>query len=164
LPWRMRNRLATAMGGERLARMRRPAASLNVFERFMERLRYVLALSLFNVFPLPKESGFLQSFRFAGDLADRGWNILVFPEGQTSETGEMAPFRSGIGLLTKELNVPVVPMYLDGLWDLKKEERILARPGHVKVRVGEPVRFSAEQDAAEIARELERRVRELQLG
>jgi len=162
LPRGFRNRLATAMGGERLARMRRPAASLNVFERFMERLRYFLALSLFNVFPLPKESGFLESFRFAGDLADRGWNILVFPEGATSETGEMVAFRSGIGLLTKELNVPVVPMYLDGLWDLKRDERILARPGHVKVRIGEPVRFSPEQGAEEIARELERRVRKLQ--
>jgi long-chain acyl-CoA synthetase len=162
LPWRMRNQLATAMRGERLAEMRRPAASLTLFERFVERLRYFLALSLFNVFPLPKESGFLQSFRFAGDLADRGWNILVFPEGLTSETGEMVRFRSGIGLLTKELNVPVVPMYLEGLWDLKREDRILARPGHVKVKVGEPVRFSAEQDAEEIARELERRVHELQ--
>ena len=39
LPWRLRNRLATAMGGERLARMRRPAANLKLFERFMERLR-----------------------------------------------------------------------------------------------------------------------------
>jgi long-chain acyl-CoA synthetase len=114
------------------------------------------------VFPLPKESGFLQSFRFAGDLADRGWNILVFPEGLTSETGEMVHFRSGIGLLTKELNLPVVPLYLEGLWDLKRDNRILARPGHVKVKVGEPVRFSPEQDAADIARELERRVRALQ--
>jgi long-chain acyl-CoA synthetase len=164
LPWRFRNRLATAMRGERLAEMRRPARSLNIFERFMERLRYFLSLSLFNVFPLPKQAGFLQSFRFAGDLADRGWNILVFPEGQTSETGEMVSFRSGIGLLTKELNLPVVPMYLGGLWDLKAEKRLLARPGHVKVRIGEPVRFAPEQDAAEIAQELERRVRQLQFS
>jgi len=162
LPWRFRNRLATAMRGERLAEMRRPLESLGVFERFMERLRYVLVTSLFNVFPLPQRAGFLQSFAFAGNLADRGWNLLVFPEGQTSETGEMVAFRSGIGLLARQLNLPVVPMHLDGLFDLKRDERILTRPGHVRVTIGAPVRFTAEQDADEIARELERRVRELQ--
>jgi long-chain acyl-CoA synthetase len=162
LPARFRNRLATAMGGERLARMRHPASTLSLFERFMERLRYVLVTSLFNVFPLPQQSGFLQSFTFAGNLVDRNWNVLVFPEGKTSEDGQMSAFRSGIGLLAKQLNVPVVPMYLDGLFPLKRENRILARPGQVRVAIGQPVRFSPDQDADEIAHELERRVRELQ--
>jgi long-chain acyl-CoA synthetase len=164
LPARMRNRLATAMGGERLARMRRPASSLSLFERFMERLRYFLVLSLFNVFPLPQQSGFLQSFAFAGDLADRGWNVLVFPEGKTSDDGKMVPFRGGIGLLAKQLNLPIVPMYLDGLFDLKQEERILTRPGHVRVTVGAPLRITSDQSADDIAKELERRVRELQFA
>ncbi len=161
LPARFRNRLATAMGGERLARMRRPPREMNMFGRLHERLDYFLVLSLFNVFPLPQQSGFLKSFSFAGDLADRGWNVLVFPEGQTTVDGSIVPFRSGIGLLAKHLNIPVVPMRLEGLYDLKQQNRILARPGHVKVVIGQPVRFSSEQDANEIAQELERRVREL---
>lgn len=158
---RFRHRLATAMRGERLAEMRRPSKDLSLFERFMEHLRYFLALSLFNVFPLPKQSGFLHSFAFAGNLVDRGWNILVFPEGITTPTAEMAPFRSGIGLLSKQLNIPIVPMHLDGLYDLKQKERTFAWPGHVKVTIGAPVSFSPDQDANEITRELERRVREL---
>ena len=162
LPARFRNRLATAMRGERLAEMRRPSDSLGLFERFMERLRYFLALSLFNVFPLPQYSGFLRSFGFAGDLADRGWNVLVFPEGKTSEDGNMTPFRAGIGLLAKQLNLPVVPIYLHGLFDLKQKEQILTRPGHVHATIGAPVRLAPHQDAEEIKRELERRVRELQ--
>ena len=162
LPSRFRNRLATAMGGERLARMLRPSNSLSDFERFLERLRYFLAVCLFNVFPLPQQSGFLRSFAFAGDLADRRWNILVFPEGKTTENGDMFPFRSGIGLLVKQLNIPVVPIYLHGLYDLKLHERIIARPGHVHATIGAPVRFASHQDANEIAHELERRVRELQ--
>lgn len=162
LPRRFRNKLATAMRGERLAEMRRPASDKSRFERFMERLRYFLALSLFNVFPLPKQSGFLQSFRFAGNLVDRRWNVLIFPEGRTTEDGKMAPFRSGIGLLAKQLQIPVVPMHLDGLFDLKQAERIIARPGHVRVTIGPPVRFSRDDDPDDIARELEQRVRELQ--
>ena len=161
LPARLRNRLATAMRAERLAEMRRPPKNMNLFNRLRERLDYFLALSLFNVFPLPQRSGFLKSFSFAGDLADRSWNILVFPEGQTTEDGNIAPFRAGVGLLAKQLNIPVVPMRLSGLLDLRQANRILTRPGHVRVTIGEPVSFSADQDANEITKELERRVREL---
>jgi long-chain acyl-CoA synthetase len=161
LPARLRNRLATAMRAERLAEMRRPPKGMNLFTHLRERLDYFLALSLFNVFPLPQRSGFLKSFSFAGDLADRGWNILVFPEGQTTEDGHIAPFRGGVGLLAKQLNIPVVPMRLAGLFDLRQKNRILTRPGHVQVTIGKPVRFSADQDPNEITKELERRVREL---
>jgi hypothetical protein len=60
------------------------------------------------------------------------------------------------------LNIPVVPVHLDGLFDLKQRETIFARPGHVRATIGAPVRFAADQDTNEIALELERRVRELQ--
>jgi len=161
LPAYLRNRLATAMRAERLAEMRRPPKSMNLFNRLRERLDYILALSLFNVFPLPQRSGFLKSFSFAGDLADRGWNVLVFPEGHTTEDGRIAPFRGGVGLLAKQLNLPVVPIRLAGLFDLRQENRILTRPGHVQVTIGKPVRFSADQDPNEITKELERRVSQL---
>jgi long-chain acyl-CoA synthetase len=161
LPWRLRNRLATGMRGERLAEMRKPPKTMNIFGRAWERMDYFLALTLFNVFPLPQRSGFAKSFAHAGDLADRGWSVLIFPEGKTSEDGQIAPFRSGIGLLAQKLNIPVVPMRLDGLMELKQANRILARPGQVTVTIGAPVRFRAEQDPEEITRELERRVREL---
>jgi long-chain acyl-CoA synthetase len=160
LPPRLRHRLATAMRGERLAEMRRPAPTQNLFERFMEHLRYYLVLSLFNVFPLPQRSGFLESFNFAGNLADRRWNILVFPEGVTTD-GVIQEFRGGIGLLAKHLNFPVVPMYLSGLADLKEKHQLFTRPGHVRVAIGKPVKISPEQDPADITGELERMIREL---
>jgi long-chain acyl-CoA synthetase len=162
LPARLRNRLATAMRAERLAEMRRPPKSMNLFNRIRERLDYFLALSLFNVFPLPQRSGFLKSFSFAGDLADRGWNILVFPEGQTTEDARIAPFRAGVGLLAKQLNIPIVPMRLGGgLYDLRQKNQLFARPGQVQVTIGKPVSFAVDRDANDIAKELERRVMEL---
>jgi long-chain acyl-CoA synthetase len=161
LPARLRNRLATAMRAERLVEMRRPPKNMNRFDRLRERLDYFLALSLFNVFPLPQRSGFLKSFSFAGDLADRGWNILVFPEGHTTEDGHIAPFRAGVGLLAKQLNIPIVPIRLTGLFDLRQANRIFTRPGHVQVTIGKPVSFSADADPNEITKELERCVREL---
>lgn len=155
LPWRLRNRLATAMRGERLAEMRHPRPSLNIFKRVLERVDYFLTLALFNVFPLPQRAGFLKSFRHAGRLADQGWNILIFPEGKETQDGKISPFRSGIGVLAKRLNIPVIPMRIDGLFDLKRSRRMLARPGQVQVTIGPPVRFSAETEPTEIARKLE---------
>jgi hypothetical protein len=52
-------------------------------------------------------------------------------------------------------------MRLDGLLELRQANRVFARPGQVTVAIGEPVSFTADQDVAEIARELERRVRAL---
>jgi long-chain acyl-CoA synthetase len=161
LPARFRHRLATAMRGERLREMLNPPAELNLFQRTVERLRYFLVIALFNVFPLPRESGFRRSFSFAGDLADRGWNILIFPEGLTTPDGQLHDFRAGIGLLATQLQLPVIPMRLDGLFDLRQAERILTRPGHVRATIGKPVLFAPDQDAGEIASELERRVAEL---
>ncbi|HLW44003.1 MAG TPA: AMP-binding protein, partial [Candidatus Acidoferrales bacterium] len=68
LPVRLRHRVAVAMGGERLAEMRRPPGEWFFLRRWLNQMNYFLVVSLFNVFPLPKKSGFRESFRFAGDL------------------------------------------------------------------------------------------------
>ena len=156
LPRRFRHRLATAMRGERLAEMLHPAGNHGFFARLSECLSYPLVLTFFNVFPLPQKSGFLRSFSFVGDLVDRKWNVLVFPEGLTTPDGRIAPFRSGIGLLATRLNIPVVPMRLDGLFDLKRDEKHFAAPGKVCVKIGKPVQFSPDQDPEEVTRELQR--------
>jgi long-chain acyl-CoA synthetase len=159
LPFRWRLRVAIAMSGELLREWRHPTAS-SFLTRTRQRLAYALGASLFNVFSLPRQSGFRRSFAYAGEAIDRGWNVLVFPEGHETSDGSMQPFRSGIGLLTSQLNVPVIPIKLDGLFELKKRRQFFVRPGTVSVSFGEPVRFPAEQTAEEITRDLERRVRE----
>ena len=168
LPALFRHRLATAMEAERLYGMRHPSREANFFMRMVNRMDYFLVIALFNVFPLPKQSGFRESFAFAGELADRGWSVLVFPEGARTKDGKLAAFRGGIGLLATRLPLPVVPVRIDGLWELAqarrsgKSSRLKQVPrGAVKVTIGVPVTFAANADAEEIARELERRVKEL---
>ena len=106
-------------------------------------MNYFLVVSLFNVFPLPKKSGFRESFRFAGDLADRGWNILVFPEGDLTPDGKLQPFRAGIGLLASNLKLPVVPMRIDGAYEIREARSKFNRPGRIRVHIGKPVEFPA---------------------
>jgi long-chain acyl-CoA synthetase len=163
LPMRLRHRLATAMGGESLQRMRRPPLDWFFVKRWAFQIGYWLVIALFNVFPLPQLSGFRESFRYAGESVDRGYSLLVFPEGEinNSETGEMAPFQSGIGVLAQNLRIPIIPIRLDGVWQMKREHRRLAGIGEITVRIGAPVTFLPATLPDEIARSLESVVRSL---
>jgi long-chain acyl-CoA synthetase len=158
LPPRFRTKLAVAMHGEMLNRMRVPPSEWNVFRRSWEKLRYHLMTALFNVFPLPQQSGFRQSFAFAGESADRGYSIVVFPEGRRTTTGELGQFRNGIGLLAQRLNLPVLPMRIDGLYEVTRANRKWAPPGAVRVIIGEPIRFDPATPAETITRELQNAV------
>ncbi|HXE74713.1 MAG TPA: AMP-binding protein [Candidatus Xenobia bacterium] len=161
LPARIRRRVAVAMEGERLEGFRRPPGSLGFFARLVAKMKYFLLLLIFNVFPLPRRSGFRESFTFAGESVDRGFSLLVFPEGELTKDGRLARFQSGIGLLATKLNLPVLPVRVDGLWELKQAGKRFARPGAVRVTLGAPLRFAPDADPAAIAADLERAVTSL---
>jgi len=161
LPFRFRHHLAVAMGGERLAEMRHPPREWIFVRRWLHRLNYFLVVALFNVFPLPKRSGFRESFRFAGDLADRGWSVLVFPEGDLTPNGKLQPFRAGIGLLANNLKIPVVPIRIDGAYEVREAHSLFNRPGRIRVYIGKPVELPPDSDPQEIARVLEHDVASL---
>ena len=67
LPARIRTKLAIATGGEALQALRIPKSSRNMFLRFFDRIVWTLAVSLLNLFPLPRQAGFRESFAYAGD-------------------------------------------------------------------------------------------------
>ncbi len=161
LPFRFRRRLAIAMGGERLRGLRHGLEGENWFGRILDRVSYLLVVIVFNVFALPQKSGFRRGFAFAGEAVDRGYNALVFPEGRTTEDGRMNPFMSGTGLLAANLELPVAPIKIEGLFDLTRQRRYFSRPGTVTVTFGEPVMFERGTDPALITKELEERVRAL---
>jgi long-chain acyl-CoA synthetase len=161
LPARFREQLATAMIGEHLIAMRRPSSDRSIFYKFYEKTRYALVVSLFNVFPLPQRTGFRRSFEFAGESADRGYSVLVFPEGKRTETGELEPFRSGIGMLANRLNLPIVPMRIDGLYEYRIQKKHFVPPNQIRVSIGEPVQYAPDENPDSIAKDLQRRVAEL---
>jgi 1-acyl-sn-glycerol-3-phosphate acyltransferase len=74
----------------------------------------------------------------------------------------MNPFRAGTGLLASQLGVPVVPVRIDGLAELKLSgRRGFALPGSVTISFGDPVTYPPDADPAHIAADLERRVKEI---
>jgi long-chain acyl-CoA synthetase len=157
LPPRIRHRIATATGGEALERLR-SGAEHPLAWRMYDRVRWVLGVALLNLFPLPRESGFRKSFAYAGEAVDRGYSVLVFPEGRHTRDGKLLPFRSGVGLLARNLGIPVLPMRIDGLFEVKRAGKQFVAPGKIQVHIGKALRFEAETDPEEIAQALQRAV------
>jgi long-chain acyl-CoA synthetase len=161
LPGAMRRRVAAAMLGEMLEDFRHFRDPDT--RRFMVfgPAAYWLLTTLYNVFPLPHRRGFQRSFAHAGEAMDRGYNVLVFPEGTRSDAGRLAPFRAGIGLLVKQTHAPVLPMAILGLGELKARGRGWFRSGEVHIRVGELLRFNPTDSEAAITETLHAKVADL---
>lgn len=164
LPSRIRRRTAIAMAGEMLLDFRLGRNQGNWILNLLGPGAYVLVTGLYNVFPLPQQSGFQRSFRHAGEAIDRGYNVLVFPEGERSWSETPMPFKRGSGLLWKELGVPALPVHLKGLGGLAqlriKEglRRKWFRSGKILVQVGEVLPAQQEKSPEELTEILSRAV------
>ncbi len=141
LPGVMRHRVAIAMAGEMLLDYRKGRNQGNWYLNLLAPCAYWLITVLFNVFPLPQFSGFRRSFQHAGKAIDRGFNVLVFPEGRRSDDGKAQPFKSGAGLLWQSLGTDAIPVCIHGLGELKVSGERWFRSGKIRVTVGEPLQL-----------------------
>jgi 1-acyl-sn-glycerol-3-phosphate acyltransferase len=108
-------------------------------------LRWVVA-PLMNVIPIDREprakslSACVENCRRF--MQQTGGSIIFYPEGTRSRDGEVAAFKSGAALFAIELDVPVVPAYIEGTHHILPKGHYVPRPGRVRVRFGEPVRLA----------------------
>ncbi len=166
LPGPMRRHVTAAMAGNMLRdfrHMRNVGPEGRAVTPFLDPLgpaAWLLITALYNVFPLPRSAGFRRSFQHAGEALDRGYNVVVFPEGTRTDRG-LQPFRPGIGLLVRESGVPVIPVGLVGLSELKQRGKGWFRSGKLVIRVGEPIEFAPGETPEEITSALHRAVKSL---
>ena len=150
LPPEWRPRLAPAMGLDTF----RPYFHRDeypVTEVWWTGLGFVLALGLFNAYPLPQDvAGVRRALDYTGELIKRGLCPLVFPEGARTPDGNIHPFRPGIGMMAIRLGIPVVPIYIEGLYDIYSIRDSWPKRGPVRVSFAKPHRFAHEkyEDAA----------------
>jgi long-chain acyl-CoA synthetase len=152
LPTPIRRKVAIAMAGEMLEDWRHARNQGNWLLNLLAPFEYGLVTALFNVFPLPRGAGFRRSFAHAGEAMDRGYHVLVFPEGHRSADGSLQPFRAGIGLLACESKASILPVALVDLGDLKPRKRRWFQSHILQIRIGEPLTPNtqlAPQDLAE---------------
>lgn len=112
-------------------------------------------------YPFGPEAGMEAGLELTGRLADRGLNIVLFPEGARTRDGRMQAFRPGVGVLSKELGLPVVPVLIRGMRELVPAPRLLPRRrGRVTVRFGAALRAAPdaapEEFTAQVRRSVER--------
>jgi len=158
LPRKIRDRVAIAMAGEMLLNYRKGRNQGSWYLNLLVPFAYWLITALFNVFPLPQFSGFRRSFQHAGEAVDRGFNVIVFPEGHRSDDGKPQPFKSGTGLLWKSLGTDAIPVCIHGLGELKVSGERWFRSGKITVFVGEPLKLDPTLSPEELTEQLRQAV------
>jgi long-chain acyl-CoA synthetase len=160
LPARWRYRVAPAMLKEFFAAHFHPDR-YKLSERLTNSLNYYLASLFFAAFPLPqREAGARQALRYIGEVIDAGFSVLIFPEGKRTDAGEIIQFQRGVGMIASRLDVPVVPVRLDGLDRILHHTWTFPRPGRARVSFG-PAMSLKGNDYAALAAEVEAAVRRL---
>jgi long-chain acyl-CoA synthetase len=106
-----------------------------------------------NAFPLAREGAVRRSLELLGARLDRGFSILIFPEGKLTVGGPTQPFKSGTGLVAVEGATPVVPMKLKvtrmSRLDARREPGFAGRlpwRGEVELIFGDPIQFAWDTD------------------
>jgi long-chain acyl-CoA synthetase len=140
-----------------------PAAAEDYFFNYSSPLGYFKSNFLrlwLNLFPFARKGGVNKSLKYAGKLLDANNNIIIFPEGTRSLTKEMNAFLPGIGLAAQSLNAQIIPVYIEGAYDLLPKGRRIPSWGRIEVFFGKPItKFSG--SFSNVAKNLENEVRNL---
>ena len=89
-----------------------------VYAAYFDRTIIGRCLRAMKAIPITSSGGpkmILQAFREAGRALDQGELVCVFPEGQLTRTGMMAPFQRGLQRIVKGRATPIIPVHLDRL-------------------------------------------------
>jgi 1-acyl-sn-glycerol-3-phosphate acyltransferase len=98
-------------------------------------------------------------------IRERGISVLIFPEGGRSLEG-LKPFKEGAAYIAIKAGVPVVPVALLGTLRVLPMHSLNVRPGHVTLRVGDPIPTAdlTLRDRALLTQQLRERVEDLLEG
>jgi long-chain acyl-CoA synthetase len=117
-----------------------------------KRLTYEYCSVAANIFPLPQSGFFRTALQYMGKLADHRLNILLFPEGERTLDGHLLPLQPGLGIMVQELGIPVVPVRIDGLFEIFPRGARWPKRGKVTVTFGAPLHFHGEEPREIVAR------------
>lgn len=81
----------------------------------------------------------VQSFDLAASRVRKGNTIVVFPEEGRTRTRELKAFQRGAFLLALRSGLPILPVAIDGTFEVLPVGRSRVHPGRVTIRIGEPI-------------------------
>ncbi len=90
------------------------------------------------VVPIDADAQILKAMK-AGAIGLKNGKVLnIYPEGERAFDGDLHPFKKGAAILATELDLPIVPVALDGLHKVWARESSKIRLAKVKVKFGKP--------------------------
>ena len=134
------------------------AAADSIFKRKWEAR---LAQVTVDAFPIPRGGGARAHLDYLKELLRTNWSVIIFPEGRLTATGAIGPFRKGAAILAVDAGVPVVPAFMDGMYQVMPRFRRIPRPGPVTVTFGAPVVAQPDEDYDTFIARIEGNVRTL---
>jgi acyl-[acyl-carrier-protein]-phospholipid O-acyltransferase/long-chain-fatty-acid--[acyl-carrier-protein] ligase len=106
----------------------------------------------------------IRSLRTASDALRDDEIVCIFAEGQITRTGQLLPFRRGLERIMKGVDVPIVPVNLDGVWgsifSFARGRFLWKMPRNIPYPV--TVSFGQRMPSTSTAIEVRRAVQELQ--
>ncbi len=134
------------------------AAADSIFKRKWEAR---LAQVTVNAFPIPRSGGARPHLEYLKQLIHKNWSVIIFPEGRLTATGAIGRFRKGAAVLAMDVGAPIVPAYLDGMYEVLPRFRRMPRPGRVTVTFGSPMEAGPGDDYDSFIARVEAKVRAL---
>jgi long-chain acyl-CoA synthetase len=99
-----------------------------------------LLARLSNVAPVDPDAHLLQAMKVGAYGLRSGRILCIFPEGARSFDGELKEFKKGASILAREVGVPIVPVAIEGTFEVWPRDSMRIRPHKVKLMFGAPMR------------------------
>lgn len=94
---------------------------------------------LAHVIPIDTESSLNKAMQISAYVLRSGKSLIIFPEGGRSFDGELMEFKKGVGILSTELDVPVIPAYINGTFKALPRGAVWPRFSEIRVEFGKPL-------------------------
>jgi long-chain acyl-CoA synthetase len=94
---------------------------------------------LAHVIPIDPEIYLKRALLISGYVLKKKKALCLFPEGGRTFDGKLLPFKKGVGILSKELHVPLVPTLIEGTFEVLPRGSILPKFRKIKVTFGKPI-------------------------
>ena len=93
---------------------------------------------LLSVVPIDPDTQLMKAMKAGAIGLKRGKVLNIYPEGERAFDGELHEFKKGAAILATELDLPILPVAIDGVYKVWARKSWVIRPAKVKVRFGEP--------------------------